>query len=53
MEKPDLMDLAEALVVLREEIKYRECMNDRVAEAFATLDNSDVFAAIDDASLTL
>lgn len=42
------MTLSEALRVLRDELRYRECMTDRVAEAFAALDDADVFAVIDE-----
>lgn len=37
-----------ALRVLREELMYRDCTNDLVADAIATLDNAGVFAPVDE-----
>lgn len=42
-------EMVRALDELRDELVYRACMNDRVAEAFALLDNGGVFEEVDQA----
>lgn len=41
-------DMITALATLRDELRYRECTNDRVAKAIAVMDDAGVFAPIDD-----